>query len=116
MDDDGRRYQKAAMETLAQGDKLRVMLKGQLTPPSEPTTVGGVTKMIPTTIDVWICISDEESGGQFPTQIVTDEVLTVAVYDPTLPSLPSNTTKVGLYGHVELIDGILELTWVGCQV
>lgn len=116
-DEDGRREQKAWQERLSQGDKLRVMLKGQLVPPADPVTVDGVTKMTPTTIDVWICILDEETeSGQFRKLIVTDEVITVAVYDPTLPSLPSNSTKVGLYGHIQLIDGTVELTWVGCQV
>ncbi len=115
-----RRNQKSWQETLAQGGKLRCVLKDVLTPPGEPSVSGDpqVTRLIPTSCEVYVLMTDFETDPaddvQFRNQIVTDEVLTVAVFDKTLPSQPEAEGKTGLYCHVELIDGILELTWIGC--
>jgi hypothetical protein len=80
---------------------------------------GDETVITPTELEVWICEIDDDyspsGGSKFRRQRVTDEVVTVAVYDPTLPETSEVENKVdGLYGHIELIDGIVELTWVGC--
>lgn len=116
--EDQRRQTEAWKEILAQGSKLRVMLKGALTPPAAPMEVDGVTRFTPTHVDVWVCLTDYDTelddSEQFRQQIVTDQVLTVAVYDPTMPGQVAPTGKTGVYGQVELIDGILELTWIGC--
>ena len=94
------------------------MLKGALTHPVIQTVTGppSVTSISPTTVDVWICyIDDADNGsGRFRRIVVSDEVVTVAVFDPSLPSTASNTDKSGAYGMIEVIDGIPELTWVGC--
>lgn len=115
-----RREQKSWQEVLETGRKLRVMLKSELTPPEEPVESGdpAVTRMTPTSVEVYICETDYETDpdgdGEFRLQIVTDEVLTVAVFDWTLPAVAEPVGKTGLYGHIELIDGMMELTWVGC--
>lgn len=120
MRDDRRRQQKSWQEVLDQGGKLRVMLKSALTPPAAPVTSGSpaVTKFKPTSVDVYVLLTDfdtePDADGPFRNQIVSDEVLTVAVYDHTLPGQTLPTGKTGAYGHVELIDGILELTWIAC--
>lgn len=113
--DDRRRETYAWQEQLARGQKLRVMLKGALAPPSI-VTAAGVTSITPTHVDVWVCDVDDDSsaGAPFRRIIVTDVVITVAVFDPSLPTTTARSAKDGAYGHVEVIDGIPELTWVGC--
>ena len=115
--EDRRRQQKSWQENLHEGNKQRVMLKGSLSPPTIQTSGSpSVTSIRPTSVDVWICeIDDADNGsGRFRRIIVTDQVVTVAVFDPSLPSTASNTDKSGAYGMIEVIDGIPELTWVGC--
>lgn len=118
MIEDSRRLQKSWQETLAQGGKLRVALKGALIAPTDAETTGSppVTRLKAKSVEVYVLETDYETepSGEFRDQIVTDEVLKVAVYDKTLPSQAAATGKTGLYGHVELIDGILELTWIAC--
>ncbi len=118
---DSRRQQKAWQEDLSEGKKIRVMLKSALTPPADPVSSGTPTpqtRFTPTMVEVWVCIIDYDTvladDKEFPKLIVTDEVLRVAVYDPTMPSQTEHTEKDGPYGHVEMIGGILELTWLGC--
>lgn len=113
--DDRRRNRVSWQEQLARGQKLRVMLKGELAPPVI-VTASGVTSISPTYVDVWVCDVDDATAvtGFGRRIIVTDTVIRVAVYDPSLPTTTARTTKDGAYGHVEVIDGIPELTWVGC--
>ena len=109
---DRRRQQRSWQEVLDTGSKLRVMLKGALVTPTLNSL--GDANFQPTSVDVYVCLTNDDSADEFPPQLVTDEVIKVAVYDPSLPNVAAPTGKTGLYGHVELIDGILELTWVGC--
>lgn len=113
--DDRRRQQFSWKERLPTGQKLRVMVKGTITPPTIVTS-GGVTSITPSTVDCWVCQVDEvyTTSGRFRRIVVTDEIIHVAVFDPSLSQPVDHESKDGPYGQVEVIDGIPELTWVGC--
>jgi hypothetical protein len=125
-DGDRRRDATANFRGLATGYKIRVVLKSALTPPVWPVppppddddddAPGPVVTITPTTCEVYVVETIEDSTGAFKSQRITDEVMTVAVFDPTLPTVAEPDPKTGPYGHVEIIDGIPELTWLGCPV